>query len=385
MPCVVGGINFGTKYVAKDEFATRNKVRAEGPYFCSELWGGWFDSYGKLHETMPIEPLIASLKWMLENKVSISFYMLHGGTSWGFTPGANWNKDGYQPDIASYDYDALLDEAGRPTPKFQAVLELFRTYLPASAFAPMPEAEPSINVARFKLDEAAALDQLFGKAVVSLAPQSLETLGQAHGLMLYRHKGKAALKGELAFGGVRDYALIRSGGALHATMDRRFEEKSARLDLPAGATLDVLVDTMGHCNYGKNIGKDQKGLIGAATLDGRPLSGWSHYGLPLDDISGLTFRAAPVNGPAFYRGHFDVATPGYTFLDMRGWGKGYVWINGVNIGRYWSAGPQQAMFVPGAWLKPGANEVVVLDLHEGGDRSLSGSPKQIWDLPGTAA
>ena len=383
VPGVVGGINFGTKYVAENEFAVRNKVRPEGPYFCSELWGGWFDSYGKMHETMPAEPLLASLKWMLQNKVSISFYMLHGGTSWGLTPGANWTMDGYQPDIARYDYDARLDAAGRPTPKFQAVLELFKNHLPADAFKPMPEPEASISVKRFKLTETAPLDQLLGKGVTSPAPQSLEALNQMHGLMLYRHKGKTALKGELAFGDVRDYALIRSGGALHATLDRRFEEKSAVIDLPAGATLEVLVDTMGHCNYGKNIGKDQKGLIGAVTLAGKPLTGWAHYGFPLDDIAGLKFGTAPVGGPAFYRGHFDVKTPGYTFLDMRGWGKGYVWINGTNIGRYWSAGPQQAMFVPGAWLKPGRNEVVVLDLHEGGDRSLSGSPKQIWDLPGS--
>jgi len=382
VPGVVGGINFGTKYIAADEFATRAKVRPQGPFFCSELWGGWFDSYGKLHETMPIPPLLDSLKWMLERKYSISFYMLHGGTSFGFTPGANWNKDGYQPDIASYDYDALLDEAGRPTPKFLAVQALFKTFLPAEAFAPMPAPESSITVPRFALTETASLDQLLGRPHLSAAPQSLEALGQSHGLMVYRHDGKAALKGELAFGDVRDYALIRIGGKLHAVLDRRFEEKRATIDAPAGTSIEVLVDTMGHCNYGANIGKDQKGLIGAATLDGKPLEDWAHFALPLDDISGLRFGAGPVAGPAFHRGTFEVAAPGYTFLDMRGWGKGYVWVNGHNIGRYWSAGPQQAMFVPGSWLKVGTNEVVVLDLLDGGARALSGSPKQVWDLPG---
>jgi len=383
VPGVVGGINFGTKYVAADEFATRAKVRPEGPFFCSELWGGWFDSYGKLHETMPVPPLLDSLKWMLERKYSISFYMLHGGTSFGFTPGANWKRtEAYTPDIASYDYDALLDEAGRPTPKYQAVQALFRTLLPPSAFGPMPAPEASISVPRFGLPETAALDQLLGQPQVAPAPKSLEALGQAHGLMLYRHDGKAALKGELAFGDVRDYALIRGDGVRHGVLDRRFAEKRARIDLPAGAVLDILVDTMGHCNYGEYIGKDQKGLIGAVTLDGKPLEGWAHYGLPLDDISGLKFAAAPVAGPAFHRGTFEVATPGYTFLDMRGWGKGYVWINGRNIGRYWSAGPQQALFVPGSWLKPGVNEVVVLDLFEGGARALSGGTREIWDLPG---
>ena len=387
MPGVVGGINFGTMAKAKDEFARRARTRPQGPYMCTELWGGWFDSYGKLHETMPTQPLLDSLEWMLQNQYSISFYMLHGGTSFGFTPGANWNRDGYQPDIASYDYDALLDEAGRVTPKYEAVQALFKRYLPAGAFKPMPEAEAAISVPRFRLTETAPLSQLYGKGIAARAPRSLESFGQTHGLMLYRHAAKGALKGALSFGDVRDYALIGDGRGMQALLDRRFGETSAEIDVPAGQTLDVLVDTMGHCNYGRNIGRDQKGLIGAASLNGAALEGWTHHGLPLDDLSGLRFGRGAVSGvaggPAFYRGTFRVAAPGFTFLDLRGWGKGYVWVNGRNIGPYWSAGPQQAMFVPGSWLKPGDNEVIVLDLLGGGPRALSGSPRQIWDLPGS--
>ncbi len=191
-----------------------------------------------------------------------------------------------------------------------------------------------------------------------------------------------ALKGKLTFGEVRDYALIGSGGQVHAVLDRRFGETTADIDLPAHAALDVLVDTEGHCNYGKNIGKDQKGLIGAVTLDGKPVEGWAQYRLPLDDLSRLRFSPKPVAGAAFHRGTFTLTKTGFTFLDLRGWGKGYVWVNGHNLGRYWSVGPQQAVFVPGDWLKAGENEIVVLDLHDGGDRALSGSPQQIWDRPG---
>lgn len=382
MPGVVGGINFGTMAKAKDEFAKRAQTRPQGPYMCTELWGGWFDSYGKLHETMPTQPLLDSLEWMLQNKYSISFYMLHGGTSFGFTPGANWDRKGYTPDIASYDYDALLDEAGRPTPKYEAVQALFKRYLPPEAFKPMPEPEPSIRAPHFTLHEVAPLSQLYGKAVLADAPRTLEALGQTHGLILYRHKTKSALKGKLSFGEVRDYALIGDGRGVQAILDRRFDETEAEIDIPAGQPLDVLVDTMGHCNYGAKIGKDQKGLIGAASLNGSPLQGWAHYALPLDDLSELTFAPGGATGPAFYRGTLRVEAPGFTFLDMRGWGKGYVWINGRNIGRYWSAGPQQTMFVPASWLKAGENEVVVLDLLTGGPRALSASPRQVWDLPG---
>ena len=386
LPGVVAGINFGTNYKAEQEFATRAKVRGDGPFFCSELWGGWFDAYGSLHATAETPALLASLKWMLERKYSFSFYMLHGGTSFGFTPGANLNPQGYQPDVASYDYDALLDEAGRPTPKYRAVEALFRQYLPADAFKPMPEPEPSINLPRLRLKSAASLNQLLGRPVTAPDPKTLEALGQVHGLIMYRHRtGKAGMKGTLQFAEVRDYAVLRSQAGLYGALDRRLKEASAEVMIAPGATLDVLVDTMGHSNYGGTIGRDQKGLIGPVTLNGVLVNGWDHYSLPLDDISGLRFGTAPVTGPAFYRVTFDLKATGYTFLDLRGWGKGYVWINGHNIGRYWSIGPQQAMFVPGSWLKIGENEIVILDLFEAGERTVASGKSEIWDLGGSVA
>ncbi len=382
LPGVVAGINFGTHYKAEEEFAARAKVRKDGPFFNSELWGGWFDAFGDLHATMEIPPLIASLKWMLDRKMSISFYMLHGGTSFGWYAGANWDSKGYAADISSYDYDAILDEAGRPTPKYEAVLALLKNYLPAQAFAALPEAEAPVIVPRFRLKEVAALSQLLTKPVLQKTPKSLDASGQMHGLMLYRHRAAVAGRGELKFGDIRDYALIRINGKAVATLDRRLKEASATIDLPKGAVLEVLADTHGHCNYGKNIGRDQKGIIGAVTLNGAPLEGWEQFALPMDGLEGLSFSSTAAEGPAFYRGTFAVNTPGFTFLDLRGWGKGYVFVNGHNLGRYWSVGPQRAMFVPGPWLKGGENEVVVLDLHESGERTLAGGANEIWDLPG---
>jgi len=382
LPGVVDGINFGTNYKSEEEFAARAKVRPDGPFFNSELWGGWFDAFGDLHATMEIPPLIASLKWMLERKMSISFYMLHGGTSFAWYAGANWDSKGYAADISSYDYDALIDEAGRPTPKYEAVLALFKSYLPAQNFAALPEPEVPVIVPRFRLKSVAPLSQMLGKPTVQAKPLSLDASGQMHGLMLYRHKMLVAGKGELKFGDIRDYALIRINGKTVATLDRRLKETSVSIDLQKGAILEVLVDTHGHCNYGKNIGRDQKGIIGAVTLNGVPIEGWSQFGLPMDSVDGLKFDAVTPDGPAFYRGTFTVDEPGFTFLDMRGWGKGYVFVNGHNLGRYWSVGPQRAMFVPGPWLNSGENEVVILDLHEAGERTIAGGANEIWDLPG---
>lgn len=384
LPELFNGINFGTYDKAKNEFERFAKFKSGGPRMCTELWGGWFDHFGELHASMPIPPLIDSLTWMLENRISISFYMVHGGTSFGFNAGANFDKGTgtYQPDISSYDYDAMLDEAGRPTPKFDAAKALFQTYLPPERFTPLPEPEKALEIKRFRLTETAPLSQLMGKPQTRGEPQTLEQMDQGHGIMVYRHKAGSALKGHLNCGEVRDFALVSVADQPVGTLDRRYHETGLDIAAKRGDIVEILVDTMGHINYGQQIGKDQKGLIGPVTLGDKVLTGWDHYGLPLDDLSGLRFGASRPAGPAFYRGTFYVAEAGYTFLDLRGWGKGYVWVNGRNLGRYWSVGPQRAVFVPTPWLKVGTNEVIVLDLHEGGERSLAGSGNQIWDRPG---
>jgi beta-galactosidase len=383
VPELPAGVNFGTYDRAENEFATRAKVRTDGPFFCAELWGGWFDHFGETHSKVDIPPLLASLEWMLQRGYSLSFYMLHGGTSFGFTAGANYPEGGsYQPDISSYDYDAILDEAGRPTAKYEAVKALFARYLPPERFAPLPAPEQGVEIARFRLHECAHLTQLLASPVRAEHPRTLEALGQNHGLMLYRHRPRKHLSGKLRLGEVRDYALVSAAGELLGALDRRFAESTIDVTCSARASLDVLVDTMGHINYGPRIGKDQKGLIGIPMLDDTPLIGWDHYGLPLDDLSGLRFARKPVPGPAFYRGTFRLPQQGYTFLDLRGWGKGYVWVNGHNLGRYWSVGPQRALFVPAPWLNAGENEVIVLDLHSGAERTLAGGTTQIWDVTG---
>lgn len=384
LPSLINGINFGTTDKAEEEFKRYAAFKPSGPRICTELWGGWFDHFGEVHSAMPAPPLLDSLKWMLDHQISVSFYMAHGGTSFGFDAGANFDRktETYQPDISSYDYDALFDEAGRPTPKFSAVLEVMKRYLPAERFAPLPAPQKALEIPRFRLTETAAVTPLLGKPVVAPAPRTLESLGQSHGLMRYRHRFAKAAKGTLRIGEVRDYAVVSVNGRRVGVLDRRLNEREIALSARAGDSLEILIDTMGHVNYGERIGRDQKGLIGGVTLDGQPLQGWTHEGLPLDDLGGLAFQAGMGDGPAFHRGMFEVKEAGYTFLDMRGWGKGYAWVNGHNLGRHWSVGPQRTLFVPESFLKVGMNEVVVFDLHPVQAASLAGGHAQIWDLPG---
>lgn len=377
---VPAAMNFGTYDKAEAEFAKYREHRPEGPMMCGELWAGWFDHFGKTRVNMPAAPLLKSLEWMLKNKCSFSIYMFHGGTSFGFNAGANFQADSnYAPHVASYDYDAVLDEAGRPSEKFFAVRQLMQNYLPATRFPPLPAAEPFIQLPRFRLEQRAPLSQLMEKAAQFAQPQTLEALGKSHGLMLYRHKAKASFRGELSFGDVRDYALVSVGGRHQGSLDRRFAETKLPVSFKRRQNVDVLVDVMGRVNYGPWIGKDQKGLIGPVKAGEKVLEQWQHLALPLDQLDNLKFSTQAFDGPGFYRGEFELEKSGYTFLDMRGWGKGYVWVNGFNLGRYWSLGPQGALFVPASLLKLGRNQVIVLDLYSVGERSLSSSEKQIWD------
>jgi len=382
LPEVVSGINFGTWSKADTEFARLEQFRPAGPRYCAEYWGGWFDHVGEMHASVSMEAFMGNLKWMLDRKMSISFYMLHGGTSFGFYSGANFHKtEGYQADTTSYDYDAILDEAGQPSAKYHAVKTLLANYLPTSAFAPLPAPEVALTIPRFRATESASLWQLLGKPIKAKQPKTLEALGQNHGLMLYRNQHSKVIQGELRFGDVRDYAMVSLNDTPLGTLDRRLKEAALHIQKTKGGALDILVDTSGHVNYGDQIGRDQKGLIGEATLNNESLTDWEHYPIPLDNIKTLKFLPAPTQGPAFHRAEFELQTVGYTFLDMRGWGKGYVWVNGHNLGRYWSIGPQHALFVPAPFLKVGNNEVIVLDLHEGAERTLAGSKTAIWDSP----
>jgi beta-galactosidase len=64
---------------------------------------------------------------------------------------------------------------------------------------------------------------------------------------------------------------------------------------------------------------------------------------------------------------------GDCYLDMSGWNKGYLWVNGRLLGRYWHIGPQQRLFCPGVWLREGDNDVLVLDLHRTEPASINSS------------
>jgi beta-galactosidase len=289
------------------------------------------------------------------------------------------------PDTTSYDYDSPLDESGRPTPKFKAMSDVIRKYLPPDAAVPaLPVSPPLITIPSFPLRQTAPLSAAYGKPKRSVKPLSMEELGQAHGLVLYRHQAARPAAGPLEIARVGDYAIVSVDGRRAGTFDHRHDLKPVPVTLSPGATLEVLVDVMGHINFSRRMQDDRKGM-GEARLAGAALDGWQIIGIPLDAPPARGFRTAAVSAPAFYRGNFTLAETGDTYLDMSAWGKGYVWVNGRNLGRYWNAGPQQALFVPAGWLRPGANEVVVLDLDPAPSPTLRGVTAPLWRTPAPAA
>jgi beta-galactosidase len=380
LPDLTSVVNFGG--APQEEFANLAKFRTGGPRMCGEYWVGWFDHWGEKHHTGDNSVHLAGIDWMLERGIGFNLYMVHGGTSHGFMNGANYanGKDGgYQPDVSSYDYDSPIDEAGRLAPKFKLYRDVISKHLAPGETLPGPPAPlPMISIPRFELTESASMMDLLGEPVHADAPKTFEELGQDYGYVLYRTRGVKAVEAKLEIQELRDYAVISEGTRVLGTLDRRRNESSLAIALSGDDALNILVENMGRINFGPKLVEDRKGITQSVTLNAKPLGPWEMYSLPLTDLSKLKFGRKKVAGPAFYRGAFNLAETGDTFLDMRGWGKGSVWVNGRNLGRHWKIGPQLSTFCPGVWLKKGRNEIIVLDLEDGGSRTVASGVDAIW-------
>jgi len=293
-------------------------------------------------------------------------YMFHGGTTRGFMNGANYNdKNPYEPQISSYDYDAPLDEAGNATAKFLAFRDVIKKNLPAGQTLPaIPAKKPAISIPNIKLTSSLPVLSNLPAPKNSLNPLTFEDLHQPYGFVLYRTKVQGGKTGTLRLNGLRDFAVVMVNGNRVGTLDRRLNQDSLTVTLPKGSvTLDILVENLGRINFGKYLLQNKKGLTGKVLFAGTELQHWSTYGLPFDNIQTLKYSTASnkTNQPVVLKGHFDLEKVGDTYLDMQDWGKGVVWINGHNLGRYWQVGPQQTVYVPVEWLKKKGNEIVVFE------------------------
>ncbi|MCD7848729.1 MAG: beta-galactosidase [Parabacteroides sp.] len=384
---LVWTINFGTGANIDEQFKKLKEVRPNTPLMCSEFWSGWFDHWGRKHETRDAETMVAGIKDMLDRNISFSLYMTHGGTTFGHWGGAN--SPAYSAMCSSYDYDAPISEAGWTTPKYFKLRELLANYMDeGETQSEVPAAQPIIRIPEFGMSETAPLFDNLPEPKTSEDIKPMEQFDQGWGTILYRTTLPAVTSGTtLLITEVHDWAQVYADGKLLGRLDRRRGESSLKLPaLTAGTRLDILVEAMGRVNFDKAI-HDRKGITEKVELlnegSTQELKNWQVYNLPVDYPFVQNKKYAPgkkVDGPAYYRATFNLDQVGDVFLDMQTWGKGMVWVNGIAMGCFWEIGPQQTLFMPGCWLKEGENEIIVLDLLGPKKATITGLDKPILDM-----
>lgn len=352
--------NFGSG--AASGIQTLEKYQPNAPFMCGEFWDGWFDHWGVKHHTRTHLTIIPELKTMLKADGNFNFYMFHGGTNFGFTAGAN--HDGrYRPTVTSYDYDALLNEWGGYTPKYHAVRKVLLEHqnLPAE---PLPAEPKRQTIGDVKLDSfAGILDNLevLGEKFHSACAEHMEYYGQNFGLIHYHHTLKGDYSGKLHIDKPADRAYVFINKKYQGVIDRN--DKNHFLSIPpltGENDIDVLVEAMGRVNYGPEL-MDRKGVF-QIRINNQILFGWDVYTIALDNLDRLAFSKGTAAAPVVLRGSFKAACRDDCFVYLKGFKKGYVFINGFNLGRYWEIGPQESLYLPGVLLKE-ENEIMVVELE----------------------
>lgn len=364
LPGLLPAIN-GQDNPVKVKTLIRENHGGKGPFYIAEWYPAWFDWWGTKHHTVPYQEYLGRLDSVLSAGISINMYMFHGGTTRGFMNGANANdKSPYEPQTSSYDYDAPLDEAGNATEKFMQFRAVIAKHLqPGKTLPEVPAKRSVISIPAIQLPQAAGVFSLLPAAVKHASPLTFEDLKQAYGFVLYRTTVDGGKSGLLKINALRDYGIVFVNGKRVGTLDRRLKQDSLQLTLPKGKVrLEILVENLGRINFGPYLLQNKKGITERVVFGGKELKGWEMYSLPFSSVPVVKAGKVSVNEPVLREGTFKLDKTGDTYLDMSQWGKGVVWVNGHNLGRYWEVGPQQTVFIPAEWLKVGANSIAVLEL-----------------------
>ncbi len=349
----------------------RNALRiAPGvPVFSSETYPGWLRHWGEGNWT-PTRKTLDSVRWYMKDGVSFNLFVYHGGTNFGLTAGANSNEQGgkFEPDLTSYDYGSPVGENGNLTQEYFEYRDIILTALPELNPPAVPQTPPTMEVPAFRPVRVADFHELktVQESAAFSAPPTLESLGQNQGIGIYTTTIPAGPAATLTCH-VHDYGLVYVGDSYVGTIDRCKGQTS--IQLPArtkSELLKVVADTFGHVNFGSYMEKDRKGVVGTVLLGDVVLNHWHVQRMPLTAVPvpvRKTGHARYTEKGALYRAEVQLTTLHDTFLDMTGWQKGYVWVNGHLLGRYWHIGPQERLYCPAEFLKPGKNIVEVLDMH----------------------
>lgn len=364
--------------VGQDIMRSIDRFYPGGPYFVAEFYPAWFDVWGQRHSAVNYERPAQQLDWMLANDVSVSIYMFHGGTNFHYTNGANTNNGAYEPQPTSYDYDAPLGEYGNAYPKYHAFREVIQKHLPeGKTLPPVPADNPTTAFAEIQLNEWAPLAEAYNEMILSNRPLTMEDVNQDYGYLLYECKIAEPVSGKLLIKELRDYAVVLVNDEVIGSLDRRHRQKHLDINITQpNSVLKILVENGGRVNYGKDLMNNLKGITKSVFINNTELKNWAMRPLPLHraNVKDFKFKKGTFQGnqPAFHRGTFEIDSLGDTFIDMTGWGKGAMWVNGKSLGKFWGIGPQQTLYLPKPWLKKGKNEIVVFEMESTGKRTLCG-------------
>lgn len=371
LPGSVVGINSGG---SQSDFELAAKINPGVPVYCSELYTGTYSRWGDELKVQDTTELINKVRFLMDNKKSFNLHVLQGGTSFGFTSGANSGIDSYEPSVTSYMSDALINEQGRVTPIFTSLRILMESYQPKGKKLPaLPLPYHTLDLSLVPLYRFTSLWDNLPQPVQSVHPMTFEELGQESGLVLYKTELTNPIAGKLIVTEIHDYATVFLDGSYIGNLDR--SKGINTIDLPSVASerpvLEILVEAMGRVSSGPEM-LDRKGIAGSVTLGGVSLSNWSMYKFPLDRkfIYELRSSAKVVNKAGIiFRGNFMISqaagiVPGDTFIDFSNYSKGVIWVNGHNLGRYWNIGPQKKLFCPALWIREGMNEIILFDFHQ---------------------
>lgn len=394
-------LNFGTGADVMAEFAPLKAVRPNAPLMCSEYWSGWYDKWGQPHETRPAQDMVNGIETMLNNGISFSLYMTHGGTSFWHWAGAN--DPGYLPLTTSYDYNAPITEWGSPRQKYHLLRSVMARHS-ATPLPAIPDTIPLISLPQITMTGYVPLTVASDTTAISRQPQTLEALNRGFGQLIYRSilptplpPGTIIMADE-----VHDYAVVRIDGRTVGAIDRRTNTQQVTLadGADAGDVIELIVDATGRINFGRRINDRKgitKGVYAIADSDTTELTYWNttvltddfslmgnkvlETSIPTSGLQAATELDAKRYRRGFYTATFNYNGTGDTFLDLSMFGKGQVWVNGHPLGRFWEIGPQQALYVPGVWLHEGENQLVILDIV--GPRTLTtrGLPGPLYSTP----
>ena len=362
--------NFGSKanfnFSQMQEFF--DEYGKKWPLMCMEFWDGWFNRWKEPVITRDAEELAEAVHEVLEQG-SINLYMFHGGTNFGFMNGCSARGTIDLPQVTSYDYDALLNEAGNPTAKYMAVKEMMATYYPE-----YPQLEPlykeSMEVENIPLVEKVSLFETLDSLTSpteSLYPKKMEELGQSYGYLLYRTEASWDAEEErIRIIDGRDRAQLFVDGKWVATQYQTEigEDIFYQGEKKALSRFDILIENMGRVNYGHKFLADtqRKGIRTGVCKDLHFMLNWEHYPLPLDNPEKIDFSKGWTEGqPAFYAYDFEVKEPKDTYLELSEFGKGVAYVNGRNLGRFWNVGPTLSLYIPHSYLKEGANRIIIFE------------------------